>query len=122
MVDELRPKGLGRIFRAVAGADRHQQTWPLPRPVAVALAKDRVFVVDTAMNWVIGAKTDGSAAIKLKLPDGMQPVSIAAAPDGKEILVRDGKGGPNVERLRDALQSIQYGDAPDTHGWLTEVG
>jgi len=23
--------------------------------------------------------------------------------------------------LRKALQDIQYGDAPDTHGWLTEV-
>jgi hypothetical protein len=23
--------------------------------------------------------------------------------------------------LRKALQAVQYGDAPDTHGWLTEV-
>jgi branched-chain amino acid aminotransferase len=41
---------------------------------------------------------------------------------GKEIAVRDGKPGPNTAKLRDALQSIQYGDAPDTHGWLTEIG
>lgn len=93
MVDDFRPKGLGRIFRAVAGAERRQQSWPLPRPVAVALAKDRIFVVDTAMNWVIGGKTDGGAAVKLKLPDGMQPVSIAATPDGKEILVADRDSG-----------------------------
>jgi len=89
IVDEFRPKGLGRIFRAVAGAERRQQTLPLPRPVAVALAKDRVFVVDTAMNWVIGGKTDGSAAIKLKLPEGVQPVAIASTPDGDQILVAD---------------------------------
>ncbi len=89
IVDEFRPKGLGRIFRAVAGAERRQQTLPLPRPVAVALAKDRVFVVDTAMSWVIGGKTDGSAAIKLKLPDGVQPVAIASTPDGDQILVAD---------------------------------
>ena len=44
-----------------------------------------------------------------------------AHPEGEEILVRDGAGGPNVEKLRDALQAIQYGDAADTHGWLTEV-
>ncbi len=40
---------------------------------------------------------------------------------GKEYSVRDGEAGPNTAKLRDALQSIQYGDAPDTHGWLTEV-
>lgn len=41
--------------------------------------------------------------------------------NGKEILVRDGKAGPNTERLRSALQEIQYGQAPDTHNWLTQV-
>jgi branched-chain amino acid aminotransferase len=40
---------------------------------------------------------------------------------GDEIPVMDGNPGPNTERLRKALQDIQYGDAPDTHGWLTEV-
>jgi DNA-binding beta-propeller fold protein YncE len=89
IVEEFRPKGLGRFFRAVAGAERHQQAWTLPRPVAVALAKDRVFVVDTAMSWVIGGKTDGSSAVKLKLPDGVQPVAIASTPDGNQILVAD---------------------------------
>ena len=41
--------------------------------------------------------------------------------DDREIPVRDGGAGPNTEKLRKALQAIQYGDAPDTHGWLTEV-
>jgi len=41
---------------------------------------------------------------------------------GKEIKVRDGNAGPNTAKLRKALQDIQYGLAPDTHGWLTEVG
>ncbi len=40
---------------------------------------------------------------------------------GKRIPVRDGEAGPNTLKLREALQSIQYGKAPDTHGWLTEV-
>ena len=40
---------------------------------------------------------------------------------GKEIPVRDGNAGPNTERLRKALQDIQYGLAPDNYGWLTEV-
>jgi branched-chain amino acid aminotransferase len=41
--------------------------------------------------------------------------------DGKEILVRDGMPGPNIEKLRSALQEIHYGQAPDTHNWLTQV-
>ena len=38
-----------------------------------------------------------------------------------EIMVRDGGAGTNTTRLRTALQDIQYGNAPDTHHWLTEV-
>ncbi|MDJ0917774.1 MAG: branched-chain amino acid aminotransferase [Woeseiaceae bacterium] len=41
--------------------------------------------------------------------------------NGEEHTVRDGKTGPNTERLRKALQDVQYGLAPDPHGWLTEV-
>ena len=40
---------------------------------------------------------------------------------GEEIKVRDGNAGPNTQKLRKVLQDIQYGLAPDTHGWLTEV-
>ena len=40
---------------------------------------------------------------------------------GQEIQVRDGSAGPNTARLRDALQNIQYGQAEDRHGWLTEA-
>lgn len=40
---------------------------------------------------------------------------------GEEVKVRDGDAGPNTEKLRKVLQDIQYGLAPDTHGWLTEV-
>ena len=41
---------------------------------------------------------------------------------GEEIRVRDGKPGPNREKLQKALQDIQFGRAADTRGWLTEVG
>lgn len=40
---------------------------------------------------------------------------------GEEVSVRDGAAGPNTAKLRKALQDVQYGLAPDTHGWLTEV-
>jgi branched-chain amino acid aminotransferase len=40
---------------------------------------------------------------------------------GEEIAVRDGAPGPNTDRLRKALQDIQYGLAEDGYGWLVEV-
>ena len=40
---------------------------------------------------------------------------------GETVAVRDGSPGPNTDRLRRALQDIQYGTADDTHGWLTAV-
>ncbi|NCF72090.1 MAG: branched-chain amino acid aminotransferase [Gammaproteobacteria bacterium] len=40
---------------------------------------------------------------------------------GEEFKMRDGEAGPNTAKLRKLLQDVQYGLAPDTHGWLTEV-
>jgi branched-chain amino acid aminotransferase len=37
------------------------------------------------------------------------------------IFSRDGKPGPISEKLYNKLRAIQYGDKPDTHGWVTVV-
>ncbi|MGI9223217.1 MAG: branched-chain-amino-acid transaminase, partial [Woeseiaceae bacterium] len=76
---------------------------------------ERNFTVKELLEWVgsYEAALSGTAAT-------LTPVGVLVY-KGEEILVRDGAGGPNVEKLRDALQAIQYGDAADTHGWLTEV-
>lgn len=106
IIEEFRPKGVGRLFRAVAGAERNQQTWLLPRPVSVALVKDRVFTVDTALGWVVGGKEDGGSAIRLKLPDGFSPVAVASTAaddllvadrDTGAVLAFDLKGKPRGE-------------------------
>lgn len=34
---------------------------------------------------------------------------------------KDGKAGPVSEKLYNKLRAIQYGDEPDTHGWVTIV-
>jgi DNA-binding beta-propeller fold protein YncE len=90
---ELRPKGLGRVFRAVAGAERRQQSWQLPQPVAVAVMKDRIYVVDTALGRVLGARTDGRSAVRLELPDDVTPVALAVTADEERILVADRDSG-----------------------------
>lgn len=35
------------------------------------------------------------------------------------VFSRDGKPGPISEKLYNKLRGIQYGDEPDTHGWVT---
>jgi branched-chain amino acid aminotransferase len=76
---------------------------------------EREFTVSEMLEWVARyeAALSGTAAT-------LTPVGTLVY-KGEEIPVRDGAAGPNVEKLRDALQAIQYGDATDTHGWLTEV-
>jgi branched-chain amino acid aminotransferase len=76
---------------------------------------EREFTVTELLAWVkdYEAALSGTAAC-------LTPVGTLVH-NGNEIRVLDGAAGPNVEKLRDALQSIQYGQAPDSHGWLTEV-
>jgi branched-chain amino acid aminotransferase len=39
----------------------------------------------------------------------------------KRMLIHDGQPGELARRLFTAITDIQYGRAPDTHGWMTEV-
>ncbi len=73
---------------------------------------ERDFTVDDLLDWVgdYEAALSGTAAC-------LTPVGTFVY-RGEEIAVRD---GGNVEKLRNALQTIQYGQAEDTHGWLTAV-
>ncbi len=73
---------------------------------------ERDFTVDELLGWVgdYEAALSGTAAC-------LTPVGTFVY-RGEEIAVRE---GGNVEKLRNALQSIQYGQAEDVHGWLTAV-
>ncbi|HET6558681.1 MAG TPA: branched-chain amino acid aminotransferase [Prolixibacteraceae bacterium] len=37
------------------------------------------------------------------------------------VFTKDGKPGPVSEKLYNKLRAIQYGDEPDTHGWITVI-
>ena len=37
------------------------------------------------------------------------------------VIAKDGKPGPICTKLYNKLRAIQYGDEPDTHGWVTIV-
>ena len=77
---------------------------------------ERNFTVTELLEWSKSyeAALSGTAAV-------LAPVGELVY-RGETIPVRDGSAGPNTERLRKALQDIQFGNSPDTHGWLTEVG
>jgi len=76
---------------------------------------ERTFTVGELLEWIktYEAALSGTAAC-------LSPVG-AMVYKGEEHAVRDGAAGPNALKLRKALQDIQYGLAPDTHNWLTDV-
>ncbi len=76
---------------------------------------ERNFTVDELLQYVSTheAALSGTAAT-------LSPVGYLVY-NGEELTVRDGKPGPNTEKLRAALQAVQNGSATDKHGWLTEV-
>ncbi|MDX1517475.1 MAG: branched-chain amino acid aminotransferase [Woeseiaceae bacterium] len=76
---------------------------------------ERNFTVTELLDWAASyeAALSGTAA-------ALTPVGTLVY-RGEEVVVRDGSSGPNVEKLRTALQAIQYGDAEDQHGWLMQV-
>ena len=76
---------------------------------------ERTFTVTELLAWA----SDYEAALS-GTAVGLTPVGTLVY-KGEEISVRNGSSGSNVEKLRSALQSIQNGEAPDTHGWLTKV-
>lgn len=41
--------------------------------------------------------------------------------NGHEYRVGTGQQGPTTEKLRAALNAVQWGKSPDTHGWLTRI-
>jgi branched-chain amino acid aminotransferase len=77
---------------------------------------ERNFTVPELLDYVrtFEATLSGTAAC-------LSPVGHLVY-EGKEITVRDGNPGENTAKLQSALQDIQYGRKPDSHGWLTTVG
>jgi len=85
--------------------------WGVPceeRPIAI----DEVLAAQAAgrLDEVFGA---GTAAV-------ISPVGVLAY-QGREHTVRGGSIGPLAQRLYESLTAIQYGQAPDPHGWVREV-
>ncbi len=109
--DEIITKGLDTSF--LHGMTR-ASILTLGRELGYTI-NERDFTVMELLAWAdrYEAALSGTAAC-------LTPVGMLVY-RGDEIPILDGKGGPNVDKLRNALQTIQYGEAPDSHGWLTEL-
>ncbi|MGI9622102.1 MAG: branched-chain-amino-acid transaminase [Acidimicrobiales bacterium] len=92
------------------------------RDSVIALARDlgyqveeRHLTVSELSDWAeSGGEVflSGTAAV-------LAPVGTVVIDD--RITVGDGQPGPNTLRLREALTTLQVGDSPDPHEWLTPV-
>ena len=50
----------------------------------------------------------------------ISPIGSIYDPEkGRTFAYNDGKPGPWCEKLYHKLRAIQYGEEPDTHGWMT---
>lgn len=70
-------------------------------------------LLERASQTGVEAALSGTAAI-------LAPIGTLIF-HGKEIMLGDGKAGPKVAAMRNALNDIQWGRVADSHGWLTEV-
>ena len=75
--------------------------------------EERNFTVDEIKQRV----ANGAEAVLTGTAAVLSPVTHFII-DGKELLV---KSQSEALKLRKFITDIQYGDAPDTHGWLTKV-
>lgn len=82
---------------------------PVERPLAFAELRDGI-----ESGRITEALACGTAAV-------VSPVVGIKSPD-LDLVVGDGTPGPKTQALRGHLTGIQFGTAPDRHGWLHRVG
>lgn len=97
---EVKPGGMGRFFRAVAGEEQSNSRWRFRRPIAVAVHERRIAVVDGGSGTVVLSDHDGRDASIFELPEGFLPVAVAVSKDGGVWYVADGPTG-EVRRFDD---------------------
>jgi branched-chain amino acid aminotransferase len=112
-------------------SDREVITKPLDTSFLHGMTRDSILKLGAEMGYKISERPFTVDELLDKIPTWEACLSGTAATlspvgalvyKGEEIKVRDGHPGPNRAKLMKALQDIQYGLQPDSHGWLTEVG
>jgi branched-chain amino acid aminotransferase len=82
-----------------------------------AVEERRISVAEWEKKAATGELTEvfacGTAAV-------ITPVGSAKSPEG-EFTIGGGEPGPVTMRLRERLTAVQYGTAPDPHGWMTRL-
>jgi branched-chain amino acid aminotransferase len=108
-------------------------TPPLGGSILAGITRDTVLTLATdwglratertlAFQEILDADRDG--ALREVFGCGTAAVISAVGELGHadgHLTINNGRTGPLAQRLYDAITAIQYGKAPDTHGWLTRV-
>jgi len=98
----------------------------ITRDSVIALARDEGIAVregrysldqwraDAASGRLVEAFACGTAAV-------VTPIGKVTGKDG-EFVIGNGSPGLLTDRLKNRLQAIQRGEAPDPHGWVMKLG
>jgi DNA-binding beta-propeller fold protein YncE len=92
-VDHLKTKGISRVFATIAGADATNDPQRLLSPVAAAVHRDRLFVLDMGRGIISFSTLRGEGAGRFQLRRGFRPVALAVTQDGTKVMVCDGATG-----------------------------
>lgn len=106
------------VTRALDGAILHGVTRDSLLKLAPELGykvTEKELTVDEMLEWCKSGEAvlSGTAAV-------LTSVGTLIC-RGEEVTVGDGKPGPNAARLRQALQAVHSGEAPDSFGWLQAI-
>jgi branched-chain amino acid aminotransferase len=84
----------------------------LAKDMGLKIAREAILLDTLDQFTEVGAC--GTAAV-------ITPVHSIQYRERKFTFGEKGKAGATLTKLYNALQGVQYGDLPDTHGWLTQV-
>jgi branched-chain amino acid aminotransferase len=97
----------------------------ITRDSILSLARDQGMVVSEralpVAELIERAKEPGTEAALSGTAAVLAPVGTLIY-EGQEITVGSGQEGPATQKLRESLNAIQWGKAPDNHGWVERLG
>lgn len=108
--------------------DQRLVTKPLDHSFLPGVTRDSIITLARSLGYAIEERSISVREMLDWVKTGEAALSGTAAVftgvgtlihEGKDVLVRDGKVGPNTRRLKQALADIQSGAAADPFGWLS---
>jgi branched-chain amino acid aminotransferase len=130
-VEEL--GGMNIFFVEDTGASVRLVTPPLGDTILPGVVRDSLLTLAPELGYEVDERPVSLAQWQRGSTEGsirevfacgtaavITPIGWVRSADA-EWTIGLGRPGPTTTQLRQALLEIQYGDRPDTHGWMTEI-